>query len=272
MKFILFITAAFIVSARPCQAQRGDSLATLKLFMKVCNSYKQLPVQVDLDITNSANILVTAEDSSHTRATFVLRKEGSYIDLGDMEQIANDSVILLVSKRMKRMLLYSNTRSVSQQLQLSVGLQLKDSSLLRLAGRYTAAGTAIAKDTAEIGITGRLVVRMTNLPAETIRLKYDPVSYQPYEIRQVKRSLRPLTETDYRQLLSQGFTEGGALIHSDNRYYVVREQVSVYRYDRITHAPGDRLPVTIDDRITGDGNGNYKAISKYEGYSVSREF
>lgn len=272
MKILLFITSILLAVAGPSLAQQTDSLAGLKLFMKVCNSYKQLPVQVDVDIMHSANFILNADDSAHMQAKFNLRKEGSYIALGEMEQIANDSIILLVSAKMKRMLVYTHQHSVAEQMQLSLGLQLKDSSLQRIAGRYTVGSTKGANDTAEISLSARTLVRLTSLPAETVRVRYDPVSLRPYEIRQVKRSLHRLTEADYRLLSQESSVGEGKLVHSDSSYFFVREQLSVFRYDRISHLQDLPLPVTMDDRITKDGNGNYQPVNKYEAYSVSREF
>lgn len=272
MKSIFLITSILLAGTIACRAQQQDSLAVLQLFMKICNDYKQLPVQVDIDISHSTNYFVDVEDTSHVHGRFTLRREGSYIGLGEMEQIANDSIILLVSSRLKKMLLYSNHHSVSQQLQASMGWQLKDSSLKRLAAKYASWLKATPGDTAEIVITSRWFVRLTTLPGETIRVRYNPVNFQPYEIRQVKRSLRPVTEDGYRLLLQQPQVEKNSLVHSDSSHYVVREQVSVYRYDRITHVQDYRLPVTIDDRITKDGDGNYKPAGKYESYSLTRGF
>lgn len=272
MKIKFFITFLVIASAGSCLAQQADSLAGLKLFLKVCNSYKQLPVQVDVDILHSANLIMDAEDSAHMQARFTLRKEGSYIGMGEMEQIANDSMILLVSNKMKRMLVYTHQHSVAEQMQLSLGWQLKDSSLQRIAGRYAVGRTGGSKDTAEISLTARTRVRLTSLPAEVVRVRYDPVSLQPYEIRQVRRTIRRLTEADYRSLSKEPSVREDMFVHSDSSYYFIREQISVFRYDRISHIPETRLPVIMEDRIIKDGSGNYQPVSKYEAYSVSREF
>jgi hypothetical protein len=260
----------FLAGTMSCPAQQADTLAILKLFMKVCNDYKTFPVAGIIDIRNSANVIATAQDTSHMHAQFSLTREGTYINLGEMEQIANDSLILLVSRPLKKMLLYANHRSVSQQLQLSIGWQLQDSSLRKLAGKYSANYALIAKDTAEITVTSRSPVRLTSLPAGSIRIRFDPVSFQPYRIIQVTRNLRPVTATDYELLSTQ--LGGQMLAHRDSSYYIVHERVSEYRYDRITHTQDTRLPVTIRDRITRYAGGNYKPVGNFEGYSISKEF
>src|ERR1700753_2944858 len=106
MKHLVLI--GWILAVAPCRAQQKDSIATMKLFLRVCNTYKTLPVQVDVDIANSANYIVEARDTSHTRVRFCLRKEGSYIAFDEMEQIANDSLMLLVDTTMRKMLLYQH--------------------------------------------------------------------------------------------------------------------------------------------------------------------
>ncbi|MBS1663437.1 MAG: hypothetical protein JST68_20510 [Bacteroidetes bacterium] len=269
MKKQMLILPILLLGIVFCRAQKQDQMESLKLFMKVCNNYKQLPVQVDMDIVNTCNYLMDEGDTGHVQARFVLCKEGTYIGYGEIEQIANDSMLLLVSARMKRILVYSHPNTIAGQLKNSIGWQLKDSSLERLATRYFVGMSVIAKDTAEIEIIGKTMVRQTDVPREAIRVRYDPVSLQPYEIRQTKRSLVPISAESYRELSARA--DGSLLLQKDSSYYIVREQVSVYRYDRISHQENGALPVTVADRIRKDNEGNYRPVSKYEGYGVSKE-
>jgi hypothetical protein len=272
MKKLLLTTMILTAAGACCFAQQADSVDVLRLFMKVCNNYKQYPVQVDLDILNSANYVLEPEDTGHIRVKFSLLKEGTYIGFGELEQIANDSLMLLVSKKQKKMLLYRHHRSVADQLLAYMGWQIKDSSLVRLAGRYKVRSVPYGKDTTAIEISAKGVLKLTTLPKEELLVRYNPASFEPYEVRQVKRTLMRITEAAYRQLAAEPEDDKHRLVHADSSYYIVREQSSVYRYDRIAHQRDAALPVTIADRIRKGVTGEYQPVGGYEGFAVSREF
>src|SRR5579863_3364883 len=81
-----------------------DSLAGIRTFLKVCNGYKQLPVLLDVGIERQTNFITGRADTTRLKATFCLQAEGSYIAMDNMEQLANDSLLLLVNKQTRRMI------------------------------------------------------------------------------------------------------------------------------------------------------------------------
>src|SRR5436305_1444655 len=88
----------------------GDTLSTLRTFMTVCNSYKQLPLQLEVALRRSTNLVTGQEDTMKVNVRFCLQKEGSYVGFGELEQLTDDSLLLLVSNKLKRMILYPNHR------------------------------------------------------------------------------------------------------------------------------------------------------------------
>ena len=97
------------------------------------------------------------------------------------------------------------------------------------------------------------------------------MTLEPYEVRQLQRKLMPVSKADYEQLTARAETDLRSLVRRDTGFYVVRELLTTFRYDRITHGEGS-LPVTIADRIAADVSGSYKPVKKYDGFSVTREF
>src|SRR5437016_3249819 len=93
----------FLFLVMPGRAQEPDSLDAVRTFVQVCNTYKQLPLQMTLGIHNTTNLVTGAEDTVQARATFYLQQHGSYIRFGELEQVANDSLMLLVSDNLKQM-------------------------------------------------------------------------------------------------------------------------------------------------------------------------
>src|ERR1700754_2958170 len=159
-------------------AQREDTLADVRLFVKVCNDYKRLPVRLEVDVLHQASYITRAEDTAHVQATFYIHKEGSYIRYGETEQLADDSVTVLVSSNLRRMIVYTHRQSVTAQLKMYLGWQLNDSSYLRLAKSYKAAKRMVG-DTAYLTLTNRTQLPGSMLSKDSLVLRYDPATNQP---------------------------------------------------------------------------------------------
>lgn len=267
----LFATALLSMLIVRSSAQAPDTLASVRLFMKVCNDYKRLPVQLDVDIRNTTNFVTGREDTGHHQARFCFQAGGSYVGYGDMEQIADDSIVLLVSSRLRRMIIYRHRQPVTEQLQQYLGWQLQDSSVLRAVALYTFVQLPADKDTACMTMTSRRYVPHTGLPAEVMRIKYSTQGLNPFELIQEQRRLIPVSATVYQGLAAQRGNEDRLLVIGDSSWYIIREQTTVYRYQHITHREEDRLPVRISDRIVADAPGRYRPVAAYAGFTLTRQ-
>jgi len=253
-------------------AQQPDTLQAIKTFVKVCNAYKQLPLQMDVSMTNSTNFVTDREDTFHTQAKFYLQQEGSYVSFGELEQVVSDSLMLLVSNNLKRMMVYATNRSVASQLQQYLGFQLKDSSLYAIAARYTAVLVAADKGTAGIEVSSRALVPHTGLPKETIRIQYKEASSQPSNIVQLKRSLLPVDSVTWQSYVQKPEWAGKLVTGLHNNLFLVKEQVSVFGYENISHIADAKLPVRISDRIRQEEPGRYAPAKAYEDYRLTQNF
>jgi hypothetical protein len=276
MKKVFFTALFFLLLADICPAQQLDTLAGLKLFINVCNAYKQLPVQLDVDITNATNYVLSEKDTAHLQARFCFQKEGSYIRYGELEQVANDSLLLFVSNKVKRMIVYKNRRSTAGQLQAYLGLQQNDSSILRMAGRYKATQWAggndgTVKDTAMVEITGRANVPHTLLAKESVQVEYDPRTLEPYGVIQLRRRLIPIDKKEYDRLSALQEANPRLLVQDNANYFLVCESTTRFQYKHITHQDM-AIPVTVNDRVTADSAGNYTPVNRYSEFFVSKGF
>jgi hypothetical protein len=249
-----------------------DTLAGIRLFMRVCNAYKQLPVQLDLDIRHSANLVGRPDDTAHASARFYLQQRGSYIEMDNMEQVVNDSLMLLVSKPARRMILYAHRQSVANQLSQYLGFGLQDSSLARIAGKFTLVSTASAGDTASIELVSRASL-YANLPAvEEITVKYDPVTARPYQVTDTRRKLVMVEKSLYKDYNDRPEWAGKTLSIGDSSFFLIKEVASVYSYRKITHDEHADLPVRIGDRIVADDQGRYRPVKSYADYLLTQQF
>ncbi len=271
LEIITMIMICLLLSTG-ARGQREDSLSNMRLFMKVCNAYKQLPLQLELEMRNFTNLVTRDEDTSRIHARFFIHENGSYIEFGELEQVANDSLLLLVSNKLKRMILYGHRISMPDQFKKYLGIQLKDSSLMQLAAKYTAYPAPSEKDTSVMEVNSRSLLFHTSLSKESIRVKYNPSNFQLLGIVQTTRSLVPVNREVYNEYVAKEEYKEKLLNVSDSDFFIIREQVSAFEYNRITHQQGDQLPVRVSDRIVGDAAGKYSPAPKYQDFLLTQNF
>jgi hypothetical protein len=270
LAILMTITTLLVFTVR-AEAQK-DTLAGIRLFMRVCNAYKQLPVQLDLDIRHSANIVSRPDDTAHTSARFYLQQRGSYIEMENMEQVVNDSLMLLVSRPARRMILYAHRESVANQLSQYMGLGLQDSSLAKVAGKFTLVSSVSAGDTASLDLVSRVSL-YSNLPAvEEITVNYDPVTARPYQVTDTRRKLVMVEKSLYKAYSDRPEWTGKTLSIGDSSFFLVKEVASVYSYSKITHDQKADLPVLIGDRVVADDQGRYRPVKSYADYLLTQQF
>lgn len=251
-------------------AQTGDTLAAIRAFMQACQSYKQLPLQVAITMNCTANVFTTPGDSLHLEAAFYIDEHGSYTRMGEIEQVVNDSLMLLVSHQAHRMLLYTNNRSALSQMQSYMGFQLGDSSIAGLALRYTAAFAGQHGDSVRYELLSRSLLYGTSLPRESIKILYDAARRQPVEIVQLKRSLVPTDSSNYLHLQSMSGWAGKLLELPDRGWFVVKELTTSYRYGPVLHKKDSALPVRLPDRLAARSPGVYTPVKPYEDFILNQ--
>ena len=90
-------------------AQKKDSLAPLREFLNVSNSYKQMPLYLEVELKNSTNFITSERDTMAAIGKFYLQQNISYMQFGEMEQLVTDSIAILVSDEMQRIIVNLNS-------------------------------------------------------------------------------------------------------------------------------------------------------------------
>jgi hypothetical protein len=262
---ILLLAAAGQVSAQ------ADTLAPIRQFLHICNGYKQLPVQLEVDIQSSTNLVIAASDTAHVAGRFALCQNGSYIAMNGLEQLANDSLLLVVNPRTKRMQLYPNRQSVTARLQQYLGGQLQDSSVIQLAAKYQVTAKKRQRDTASIELGSRMCLNHTTLPLQQLQVNYDPATQRPYAVSQLDRSLVPVSDSVFRLAAAKQEWTGRTVTIHDSSFFLVREQTRIFFFRTITHRPETDPPVRISDRITADLTGVYRPVKDYAVFHLTQQ-
>lgn len=246
-----------------------DTIAALREFVHICNVYKQLPLYLDMDIVNSTNFITGEEDTTRSTVLFYIKPGTSYVKFGETEQLVNDSMALLVSNQLQRMILYSNAQLVLQRMKALTGLIQQDSSLQGMASSFTAQMTTTEQQVATITLTGRILLYGTSLPKELVELNYDKETKEPVKVTTLKRALLPLKEDDYKALSEKGEMAGKLVTIADKGHFLVKEQSVSFIYKKIGHDAAMAMPATIADRLVKDDQGQFVPVKTYEGYAVT---
>lgn len=268
LQIISLAIMAMMLSVK-ANAQKKDPLAAIKEFMEICNSYKQMPLYLDVEVLQTASSVTGGTDTMRSHAEFFLKKGDSYIRFGAFEQLVNDSVALLVSDSLQRMIVYPDAAPVLSRMKAMTGMQTSQASLTGLAKKYRAEKKRAPGGAGNIVLSSRDLVHGTSLPEESVELEYDPKAKTPQKISTVKRSLLLVDEAVYETLRSRPELEGKLLKTENNEHYLVRERSAVFVYKKITHEGQMKLPATIADRISRNKNGGFEPVKGYENYQLT---
>jgi len=246
-----------------------DTLAALRDFVNVCNVYKQLPLYLDMEIVNTTNFVTGQEDTTRSEAIFYMKPGTTYIRFGETEQLVNDSMALLVSSRLQRMILYSNAQPVLQRMKAVPGMLQQDSSLQQMAASFTAKASATDQLVSSIILTGRNMLHGTSLAKESVELQYDKTTREPLKVITLKRALLPVKDDDYTVLSGKADLADKLITIDGKGHFLVKEQVVTFVFKKIGHDAAMAVPATIADRIVKNDQGQFMPAKAYEGYAVT---
>jgi hypothetical protein len=272
---LLLISVTTMAQRRNKQPQ--DTLNVYREFARLGQWYLKLPLEINLHFIHSTSpaSLSGVQDSIETDVVLYYGKNDFYMKAEGLEQIANDSLVVMVNNEAKMIKLYSNTGQLLNNLQKSVSMFMPDSSLQKLAQRYSATTQNREKNVRQIALQSREKIFGTDLFKETISITYKAGTYEPLSFEQSRRILLPVDSTVYQTSLSGNATYVGRLIsakaNAGNLYFVVRDQNTVCRFIKINH-DSQTPPLREQDRVLKEADGSYQPAKGFEDYMVSKEF
>src|SRR5688572_11554752 len=114
MQFLFFSLIGFCAKAT---AQKTDSLLLIREFMQVNDTYKQMPLHLEFTMKNETNFITSEQDTASIEGKFYLQPGKAYIMMGEMEQVMDDSLMIIVSKQSRRIIVNTDIQPVSDQMQ-----------------------------------------------------------------------------------------------------------------------------------------------------------
>jgi hypothetical protein len=276
---IFALTALVFVPRLSCDAQTQmpgknvtDTLQMMRDFVQICNIYKRLPLQMTLTIDRSAIPVHTSADTVHITALFSMQKEGSYVKMGDLEQIVNDSLLLVVSKDTKQMNAYRNNMTTMARMNEYLQFSANDSSVTKLLSKYAVKRKEAKADTGQVVLNSRMNIQGTSLPIEEVWLVYRERSKEPVSVEQINRLLQPISKQLYDDLSRLANWDGKLVFITQAGYFLVKEQKMSYAFGNISHRSDVPLPVKLENRIVASKPGKYEPVSTYSDFALTQNF
>jgi hypothetical protein len=258
-------------AAQPVQG--GDSLAAFRPFAAIGRLYQRPAVQLTMHLRREAVPVTSASDTLQADVELYYGKPNEYVRTEGLEEIVNDSVVLLVNTPARRMMRYRNTPAIRQSLERGAMPWMPDSSLAALAKRYRATVTAGDSGVSKTELISREVVGGTQEPKEKIVLLYRTATSEPVQCTETRVSLVPVDSLVYTQLQQQAAYTGRLLTSSGKRgrIYLIVKEVSTECSFRKVDLGVKRPPVSEGDRLVLMAGGGYKPAKGYEDYLLTQE-
>jgi hypothetical protein len=256
------------------QHKTNDSLFALREFVQLRQIYIHLPVELNIHVQNSANPITNAGDSLRADMDVYYDHHNFYMKSEGLEEIVNDSLIVMVNNPAKNVLLYPNNQEIIVNMEKSAMPIMPDSSIEALAKKYASSVSTLSQDQKRIELKSREIVYGTALPRESIIIIYRGSSFQPIEFRRTKTLLLPMDSATYNSLMKDPAYDGKLVstsVSQGNLFFLVKELTTSYRFDKINYGV-QSPPVTENNRVIKGPNGDYIVAKGFEEYVLSKEF
>ena len=272
-KIVFLLILVSITGYATAQQKAVDSLFAFREVARVRQLFTHLPVQIDIHIQNTADPVTSTRDTVQADMNLYYGKTDFYMQAEGLEEIVNDSFIVMINNPAKQILLYPNNQEVKRKMGSSVLMMLPDSSLQYLARTYR---SSVQEEGGrkKIELKSRGMIFGTDLPKETLTLSYGPGSYEGAEFDQLKYQLLPVDSAIYAGMVKNKEYEGRLLstpTNKGNLFFLVKRSTTSYMFKKIEYDIPDP-PVRQEDRILQAQDGSFIPAKGIKEYILSKEF
>jgi hypothetical protein len=271
MIVLLLITVA--ATAQQKNKQNKDNAAAFQELVRLGKWNSRWPVQINLHITHHVTPTVSASDSADTDMTLYYDPHAFYMRAEGMEQIANDSVLILVNNNARMIRVFPNKGLLINNQGNKFTTFMPDTSLEKLSQRYIATMQEERASGKRIILQSRDRITGTELDKEMIDVSYHPGNYQPHQFKQIRRSVVSIDSATYNVLVKDVAWKGRLIttnVKGGQLFFVVKEQVTECSFTSINYTQ-KVSPVREHDRVVRTASGDYEPAKGYESYNVSQE-
>jgi hypothetical protein len=272
----LLLTIVALTSLVNVEAQKRQSVDqdVFNQFASLGEMYRKVPLQLTIQIQNSAIPVTTAKDTLQTTMDLYVGEHFYYMQTEGIEEIITDSLLLMVNREIKEMQLFRSNRDLLARAGNMPAMFMQDSSKILLANKFNASIETLSKEKKKISLISKETVSGTIFPREAVSIVYDPTSFQIIECTQRRAHLIPVDAGLYSSL-QQDTALANRLLHrigtDGDMYFLIKENSITYKFTNIEHT-AQHPPVNTMDRIVRGDNERYRPAKGFENYSLSQQF
>lgn len=256
------------------QQKSKDTLLALHEFAKLGELYKHPPVRLSIHLQNTAVPVTAASDTMQADMDLYYGKGDFYMQSEGLEEIVNDSMVIMINSQTKQIVLYPNNQQVMKKIEKTVSMFIPDSTIEALSNQYGSMITDEGENKKRIELKSRELVYGTTLLKESVTVFYHSSSHEPIEFNRTKVRLVPLDSTVYSSLQKDEQYKGqlvSASAVNGNLFFLAKALTTKCIFKKIDYAVKN-APVGEGDRIVKSGNGDYIPAKGFEEYVLSKQF
>ncbi len=258
-------------------AAQKDDRHTSEAFNELAHlgdMYKKLPFQFQIQIQNAAIPITATSDTMQTVMDLYMATHALYMQSEGLEEIINDSLVVLVNNRVKEMQLYRSDAGLASRFVNIGSMLLQDSSKATLQKKFNIDLKKQDENTNNIDLTSRRILPGTSFPTEFLHISYYSGNHQIIECSQHKNRLIPIELSVYASLKDDNQFDP-RLIHSTGEkgdmYFLVKENITTYRFIKVDYNVV-KPPVAVKERIIKSRDEKYLPATGFEEYLVKQQF
>lgn len=260
----IIFSCLFSFMSMSLYGQKRESMNAITRLTQVLGLVKKAPVNMTLRIESRADINTDPADNYSVNGGVYLRHNAAYVNIGETEQLLNDSLAVMINNETKQIVLAeSNGNMAATQLQGLLAAGQGNTTTQALNDIYTA-----VSDNDGVIMTSRAKLSGTDLPRESVRLKINPQSGLPEQLVMVKRKIVVLDSAQMVQLRDYHAIATERFKRTEDAYYLVKEITISVSYESINRQEGP-LPVVIGERLRKETGGEWQPVSAYADYRVT---
>lgn len=271
MVVLLLVTVTATAQRKDKRSQ--DNTTAFHEFARLGKWNSQWPVQINLHITHQVTPAVYASDSADTDMTLYYDPHSFYMKAEGMEQIANDSVLIMVNNTAGMIRIFPNSGMPAGSQGNNITSFVQDTSIEKLSQRFTATIQEDGRTGKRILLQSHDKIATAGLEKELIDVSYNAGNYQPLNFKQIRRSVVPVDSTTYSELNKNSAWQARLIttnVKARQLYFVVKEEVTQCRFISIDHSQ-KTSPVHEHHRVIKTASGEYLPAKGFEPYNVSQE-
>lgn len=254
------------------KGKKGKQKEIFTEFQEVSLWYKKLPFLAELKFQQKSFPETMGEDNLETVMNLYYGVSEYYMMAEGIEQIANDSFMVLVNQNAKMITVYPGTKSVRKRLEQS-GLMIADDSTKKAILSKFEMSSVDSVDLRRIHFISREKMNNTKWPKEELTIHFNPGTKTPVLFEQVKRVLVPIDSVDYETLKSdKDYLDRCLKVNVENRdlYFFIRDHLTNCEYKSIIHDMV-KTPKKTTDRVIQQPDGAFRPAKGFEEYAVTIE-